>query len=76
MENYITIILTIIVLALSYQSVKTFFKNRDTKNFQAGMNQAVTQIYNQIKKTKKMDLILDGKKITMIEKVKNKKNKK
>lgn len=76
MENYITIILTVAVAALSYQSIKVFFRTRDTKNFQAGMNQTANQVYNQIKETGKIDLVLDGKKMTVIEKVKNKKYKK
>jgi len=75
MEIYLIIILTIVVIILILQNVISFFRRNKKKNYQAGMNNAATHIYNQIKNTGKIDLILDGKKMTVIEEVAKRKKK-
>ena len=46
--------------------IKNFLNKKYLQHQQAGFNQAVTHIYNQVQKTGKIDLVLDGKKITVI----------
>lgn len=74
METYLILILTVIVAILVWQSIIAFLRQRDNRNRQIILNQLISHIYNQIKNTGKIDLILDGKKITVIEEIK--KNKK
>ena len=45
--------------------VKHFLNKKYLQHQQAGFNQAVGHVYNQIQKTGKIDLVLDGKKITI-----------
>lgn len=46
--------------------IKHFFDKKFKQYAQAGFNQAVTHIYNQVQKTGKIELILDGKKMTIV----------
>ena len=66
--DYIIIILSIAVAILVWQSIASFLRQRDARNQQAGVNQVVTHIFNQIKTTGKIELILDGKKMVVGEK--------
>lgn len=46
--------------------VRYFLKKEFNKYYQVGFNNATTHIYNQVQKTGKIDLILDGKKMTIV----------
>jgi len=63
--NYIIIILTIVVAILAWQSIVAFLRQRDNKNFQAGMNQVINHIFNQIKTVGKISLTVDNKKMVV-----------
>ena len=63
--NYIIIILTIVVAILAWQSIVAFLRQRDNKNFQAGMNQVINHIFNQIKTAGKISLTVDNKKMVV-----------
>ena len=46
--------------------VKHFLKKELNKYYQAGFNQAANHVYNQVEKTGKIDLVLDGKRMTVV----------
>lgn len=62
----ISIIAVIVVFELGKELFRWFFKKKNDRYFRAGFNQAVSHIYSQIKKTGKIDLILDGNKTTLV----------
>mgnify|MGYP001605570927 CR=1 FL=1 len=67
--NILYIILLVGVIAgfeLGKILIKNFLNKKYLQHQQAGFNQAVTHIYNQVQKTGKIDLVLDGKKIILI----------
>ena len=69
---YIFLIVGIIaVFELGKDLFKRFSNKKNNQYLQAGFNQAVTHIYNQVKEKGKIDLVLDGNKLTIVALKKN-----
>ena len=64
------LIVYVVIAFVGFESgkvlIRYFFKKELNKYYQAGFNNAASHIYNQVQKTGKIDLVLDGKKITLV----------
>lgn len=76
MENYIIeILLGLIAIMLLVLIAKPFFNSFLRKQQDRGAQIATTHIFNQVKTAGFIDIILDGRRITLVEKVQPKEEK-
>lgn len=56
----------VVLFKLGKELFKRFLDKKNNQYFQKGFDRAATGIYNQVKEKGKIDLILDGNKLTLV----------
>lgn len=62
----IYVVVGFLIFESAKSSIKHFLNKKHNQYYSAGFNQAAGHIYKQVTEKGKIDLVLDGKKITLV----------